>query len=196
VQALPASFRLFLPRTGPTRLEQAFLALCRHCLSRADSICLVQILCGSCRFYLSHVDSRQFKQVPPVSSRLWEVSACSTPLVHALPVSCRFWWFFHVQPVSYSLAGYLLALFNMYHLSLLLDSSMFSGLSTNGKLRTISYAVRDFFLQCLNLLSTDCCCVQSGVPCVHRVLYTQQNISTFLMFISQLLQNRRWQGRT
>ncbi len=36
---------------------------------------------------------------------------------------------------------------------------------------------RDFFLQCLTLLSADCC-VQSTVPCVHCVLCTQRTIST------------------
>jgi hypothetical protein len=134
VRTLTALCRLYLLRSGSSCLVQALpasrralLASCRNCLSRAESICLVQIMCGSSRFYLSQVDSRLFKQVPPVSCRLWEVYAC-------FPLSCRFWWFwwfFHVQPVSYSLAGYLLALFNMYHLSLLLDSYMFSGLSTN-----------------------------------------------------------------
>ncbi len=44
----------------------------------------------------------------------------------------------------------------------------------------------DFFLQHLNLLSA-ACCVQSGVPCVHRILYTQQTTPSSVCIVHTAL---------
>jgi hypothetical protein len=59
------------------------------------------------------------------------------------------------------------------------------------KLRTISYVVRDYYLQCRHLLSADSCCVHS-VPCVHCAVYTTDHfhvsiIHTALLVISYFI---------
>jgi hypothetical protein len=64
------------------------------------------------------------------------------------------------------------------------------------KLQTISYAARYFFLQCLNLLSADCCCVQSGAPCIHsKTLYkktVQHNVDDDILTQGPQTERRDW----
>jgi hypothetical protein len=55
------------------------------------------------------------------------------------------------------------------------------------KLRTRPCIVRLFYLTESPLLSTDCCCVQSVVPCVHRIVHITDHLDVVSTVLKALL---------